>query len=81
MKNILGSSSDEDTCKILEYNSTQNIDENDKETIDDLEEFIDKCVQKNLSIKNPILEETEEIKQENVDLKKTVYCEDPLVSR
>ena len=75
----LGSSSDEDTCKILEYNSTQNIDENDKETIDDLEEFIDKCVQKNLSIKKPILEETEEIKQENVDLKKTVYCENPLV--
>ena len=74
----LGSSSDEDdTYKVLEHDASRNCDENNKEMIDDLEEFIDNCVQKNLSIKKPISEETDE--HETIDHNNTVYCEDPLV--
>ena len=67
------SSDEEEKPKILE-GDVNDIEKN--KGIDDLEEFIDKCVQKNLSNET---EQTEETKQESVDLKKTVYCEDPLV--
>ena len=74
----LGSSSDEDdTHKVLEHDASRNCNENNKEMIDDLEEFIDNCVQKNLSIEKHISEETDE--HDTIDLNKTVYCEDPLV--
>jgi hypothetical protein len=74
----LGSSSDEDdTHKVLEHDASRNCNENNKEMIDDLEEFIDNCVQKNLSIEKHMSEETDE--HETIDLNKTVYCKDPLV--
>jgi hypothetical protein len=48
-----GSSSDEDdTHKILEHDASQ---ENKEEIIDGLEEFINKCVYENLSIKKTII--------------------------
>ena len=67
-----GSSSNEDA------NEQSQEDLQDYEEIDNLEEMINDIVQKNLSMEENILDE-EEIKHMHLELKRTVYCEDPLV--
>jgi hypothetical protein len=69
------------------YGSSSNEDTNEQESqedlqvydaIDNLEEMINDIVQKNLSMEKNILDE-DEIKHMPLELKRTVYCEDPLV--
>ena len=69
-----GSSSNEDTDE-----QEKDLQEDSEEIeIDNLEEMINNIVQKNLNMEKKILDE-EEIKHMPLELKRTVYCEDPLV--